>query len=318
MQRSARHSTLNTLDAKRHAFVEGRLQPTPNLSLGLVSRYDRSDNPGDLNFESGVLVSRQFAQRFEVGPSTSYRVRPRTTLSTHYTWTHETLSNDQFDETLQVGRVGLAHQHSPITTWSVNYLGRVFGGPSTPERHHSNAVLAGWTYQPAPGVRFSALGGPRLTSYRGTTFELLAGYLRRTPRHRFGLDFWHGETIVLGIPGPVRVASATSKLSWTVRRELEIGTSVGIFRNTALDLARTRVYHASVVGAWNATEKYILSVSYGADVQRGDIRSVLLNDARARRGVFVVRLTMAPRFRRGAEPTDELNPFSPPVKGAIQ
>jgi hypothetical protein len=317
MQRSARHSTLNTFDAKRHAAVESRVQSTPHLSLGLVGRYDRTDNPGELNFESGVLIARQFAQRSELGPSLSYRIRERTTVSTHYTWTRETLSQ-QFEESLQVGRAGVARQTSPRTTWSLNYLGRVFGGASAPAPHHSNALLAGWTHQLSPTTRLTALGGPRHTTYRGTTFELLAAYIRRTPKHRVGVDFWHGETIVLGIPGPVRVASASSKISWTVRRDLEIGTSVGIFRNTALDRARTRVYHASVVGAWNPSETYILAVSYGADFQRGDIRSAFLSDARARRGVFLVRLTVAPRWRRGPQPPADLMPFSPPVKGAIQ
>jgi hypothetical protein len=313
MQLSAKHSTLNQLDARRHAVLDSRFQTTPQLSFGFVGRYDKTDNPGELNFDSGVIIERQGAQRMELSPSTAYRIRPRTTISSQYTWTHESMAGS-FEEQLNVGRVAVSRQTSTRTAWSVNYLGRAFTGGGQLPTHLSHSVLAGWTHQLSPATRLSVLAGPRSTSYRGITSEVLATFLRRTPASRIVFDYWHGETIVLGISGPVRVSSGSSKLNWTVRRNLELGTHLGVFRNTALDFARTHVYHASVIGAWNPSEKYIVAVSYGLDFQRGDIRSVYLNEARTRRGVFLVRLTVAPRFSRAADDPQ----LTPPVTGAMK
>jgi hypothetical protein len=316
MQMSARHSQLNSLAARRHAVVEGRVRTTPRVSVGLVGRYDRTENPEELLLESGILLERQRAERMELGPSMNYQLRPRTSMTARYTLTHESMA-DRFQENLHVTRVGVTRETSALTSWSASYLGRVFAGPSAPATHYSNAILAGWARRFSPSTRVSLTAGPRVTSYRGTTAEVLATYVRQMPGHRVSFDYWHGETIVLGIPGPVRVHSGSSKLGWTVRHNLEVGTHLGVAQNTTLEAARARVYHASIVSAWSPSETYILGVSYGIDVQRGDIRSVFLNEVPTRRGVFLVRLTVAPRFGRGVLPPDD-GQFPPPVKGVIR
>jgi hypothetical protein len=317
MQHSARHASLTTFDARRHATVDMQMKASPDATFGILGRFDKTETPGELNLESGIFLNRQGARRWELGPSHAYRLDSRTTLNARYTWTHETLRGD-FDADLQVARVGVVRQRSALTTWSAGYLGRVFTGVVGLPIHYSHVPLFGATRRFTPATRGSVYAGPRFTSYRGPSAEVLATVARATPQTRLLLDYWHGETIVLGIPGPVRIHSATSKVSWTVKRTLELGTHLGVFRNTSLDQARTHVYHASVVAAWNPDDTYILSASYGADFQRGDIRSHLLNEAHMRRGVFLVRFTVAPRFTRGIQQPDDPTQFSPPVKGVVR
>ena len=75
------------------------------------------------------------------------------------------------------------------------------------------------------------------------------------------------------------------------------------------------VYHAAIVGAWSR-QPYILSVSYGTDVQKGDIRSRGRADEYVRRGIFLVRLTVAPRLSRAFRPRDEARSASDPPQGS--
>src|SRR5262245_59308678 len=41
-------STLNTVDARRHAFLQTTFRSSPLTTFALVGRYDRSETPGEL------------------------------------------------------------------------------------------------------------------------------------------------------------------------------------------------------------------------------------------------------------------------------
>jgi hypothetical protein len=313
VQRSANHAGLNTFDARRHAMVDVRGQTSPALSLGMAGRYDRSETPGELNLDSGILLDRQMAYRFQLTPSLSYRTDPRTTVSARYDWTSERLSGWPGGD-LQAWHTGVAREVTPRTTLNARYLGRVFSGEIGAQSH---SMLVGWAREMSPGTNLSLEAGPRATSGRGLRAEVLAAWLRRTPRTRLRLDYWRGETIVLGIPGPVEIHSGTANTSWTFRRFFDVGTQVGVFNSHTVMDTDAVVYHAALVGAWTR-QPYILSVSYGTDVQKGDIRSRGAADEYVRRGVFLVRLTVAPRLSRAFRPRGEADQPLTPLKGVIE
>jgi len=58
-----------------------------------------------------------------------------------------------------------------------------------------------------------------------------------------------------------------------------------------------------------------VAASYGADFQRGDVRTSLLSDQHVVRHLFQVRLTLAPRLSRSFKPEDPLRPIGEPTKG---
>jgi len=301
MQRSARHTTPTTLAARRHAMFDGRVRSTPSVLLGLTGLYDRTETASDLSLTSGLLLPRQRAQSIQATPSVAFRVTPLTTITTHYDWTHQALSGAPGSE-LHIAHLGVARRSSPRTTWSVGYFERRF--VDDVESLRSHVGLLGWARELAAGTTLSLQAGPRLSASGGVSPEMQAAFIRRTSGTQFLADYWRGDTMVLGVRGPVEVHRGTTSMTWTLRRRLDLGTTLGLFHTTALDMPGTTLYHASVVSTWRH-EPYILTASYGTDLQRGDLGRSLPGGEQVRRNVLLVRLTVAPRLSRAFRPPDE-------------
>jgi hypothetical protein len=317
MQRAVGYSTLNSLDARRHAVVDAGVQVNPQIRLSLVGRYDVSDRPGDLMFDTGVLLGRQRARRYQATPAIAFRVKPRTTITAQYDATKEALGDDMRGD-MYIARLGVSRMHSTRDTWSVNYLGRTFANgadmfnAASTERSH--AVLFGYSRALAVGTTVSVQGGPRVSSYGNRKPELLANFSRQLRAGRVGLDYWQGETIIMGIRGPVDIQSFSLKSSWALRRSLEIGAHAGVFNSQTLFQGRARVFHPELVLSYSPRAPYVIAGSYGVDFQRGDVRSEFLSDREIVRHVVLVRVTFAPRLSR-IRPAD---PGDPRSKGVLR
>jgi hypothetical protein len=298
-------SSLNTLDARRHALGETRLRTSPFTTLGLALRYDRSETPGEIDVESGVLGERRQAERLEVTPTVARRFGPRTTMTAGYDWTTESLVDGERGA-LHAGRTSLTREISPRTALSGSYVGRLFVDDIT--NHSSHAALFGWSRETAPGTKVEVSAGPKITSYRGLTPEVAATFTRTTNRVQLALDYWHGETIVLGIRGPVAVDGVTSRVTWPVTRRLELGTHAGVSDVSSLDSRTSTIYRGAFVGSWSPGGLYTVAASYGLDWQRGSIRTydeLVRPDGRVLRHVIRLGVTVAPRYGRSILPPDE-------------
>ena len=303
-------SSLNTMDARRHAFIDTKFRSTALTAFGLAGRYDRSETPGEIDIDTGILGPRRTAQRWQVAPNLVRRLNPRAVLTAGYDFTREN-EIDLPSGTLHQGRVAVSHEWTTRSSVVGSYLGRYFVDPS--DRYSSHAVLAGWTREMAPGTHLSVYAGPRLTSYRsGLKPEGSASFKRETPHINLAVDYWHGETIILGIPGPVSVDSGTVRMTWPFRSRWEFGTNLGATDIDTLDLREARVYRTTIIGSWTPRGMYSISASYGVDYQQGDIRRRLDEDVL--RHVFRVSVTVAPRLFRSILPPDE----AARVKGVIR
>jgi hypothetical protein len=299
-QRSAQYPALNMLGAQRTALIDARVHTSPRTFIGLGGRHDRTDSASELNLESGILLGRQIAARTQVTPSASYRLRPRTTITAQYDWTRESLSGYP-GQSLHAARAGMDYLWSARTQWGGRYVARSF--VSAPlDAEYSHTLLMSWSRQITPGANASVQLGPRVSSYSGVRPEVLASFLHRTPHQRFLVDYWHGETIVLGVPGPVGIHSGTTRTSWLLRNHLQISTLIGVFRSMSLTDLRAIVYHGGVGGAWTVREMYTVTAAYRADYQRGDLRGQLPPDGHLTRGVVLVGVTIAPRMKRTFAP----------------
>jgi hypothetical protein len=308
MQRS-NFASLNTLDARRHALGETRLRTSPFTTLGLAMRYDRSETPGEIDFDSGILGERRQAERVQVTPTLARRLGQFTTMTAGYDWTTEHLVDGERG-TLHIGRTGLAREITTHTTLNVSYVGRYFVDDIA--NHSSHGVLFGWDRELAVGTRLTLAGGPKITSYGGLTPEATVTFARATTRSRQALDYWHGETIVLGIQGPVKVDSGTTRLSWPLTRRFEFGTSAGVSYVTTLDEKASTIYRGGLVGSWSPGGMYSVATTYGIDYQEGTIRNAMFvngrlvsPDDRILRHVFRVSVTVAPRYSRSILPPEE-------------
>jgi hypothetical protein len=308
MQR-ANYSTLNTFDARRHALGEARFRTSPMTALGLAFRYDRTETPGEINIETGLLGERRQAERWQVTPTFSRRIGQLATLSGGYDWSSEYLIDGERG-TLHIGRLGVSRDITSRMNLMAQYVGRYFVDEF--DNQSSQGVLFGWSREMAPGTRLTLSAGPKMTSYRGLTPEVSASFIRATNRVRLASDYWHGETIVLGIRGPVRVDSGTTRVTWPITRFTEFGIHAGISDITTIDAREATNYRATLVGSWSPGGIYTVAASYGLDFQQGDIRRrlyldgmPLLVEPEIMRHVFRVSLTVAPRFRRSILPPDE-------------
>jgi hypothetical protein len=308
MQRS-NFSSLNTLDARRHALGETRLRTSPFTTLGLTMRYDRSETPGEIDVESGVLGERRQAERLQIAPSVARRLGERALFTAGYDWTTEHLVDGERG-TLHIARASVSRDVTARTTLTGSYIGRYFADDY--DTHRSHGSLFGVTRELAPGTRLAVSAGPKLTSYRGVTPEASVAFTRTTPRRRLALDYWHGETIVLGIAGPVNVNSVTGRVSWPLTRRVEVGTHLGVSDVTTLENRTSTIYRGNLVGSWSPGGIYTVAASYGLDFQQGSIRNpiflddeALVFDDRLLRHVFRVSVTVAPRYGRSILPPDE-------------
>jgi hypothetical protein len=313
MLRSADFSSLNDLEARRHGRADAIYHQTSRLTFEVDSHYDRSDEAGELNFETGFLLPRTRATRWEVGPSFTYKATPVMTVLGTYGWIQEGLE-DVMVQDEHVGRLLITRQLSDRASLTGGYIGRRFvNGLDT---QTSNAAVGGAAYQLGPFTMFSVQAGPRLSSRGGVEPEVIASLVRRSPTlFGYAIDYWSGQSIILGVLGPVEVKSATARAAWPVRRNIEIGGATGYFRSESEIQGQARVYHVEAVAAWTLQPFYTISASYGADFQHGDIRTSFLNEQDVVRHVFQVRLTVAPRLSRTIQQPGPLVPLAGEPRG---
>ncbi len=301
MQRS-NHSSLNALDARRHAMFDAKIRSSSLTTWGLAGRYDRADTPGDIDFESGILTDRQNAQRWQFTPSVIHRVAERTNFTALYDFTTENLVSEERNN-LHVGRTGVSRQLSPRSSLSGEYIGRLFADDVA--EHHSHAMVMGWTRALRQFTSLTVQAGPRWTSYRGLVPEVAVSLARDGRTVKAGVDYSHGETIILGVSGPVQVDTGSARLTVVPTRRIEFGIRAGASSILTLDERAATIYRGTLLGSWTVAGPFTVTASYSADYQLGDIRRSLFRDDRVLRHVARVGLTIAPSFSRSFLPPDE-------------
>jgi hypothetical protein len=299
------HRDLTMIDARRHADTTIHYRTTNATTLGLMAQYDRTETPGEINLGTGILSDRRQAQRWEVSPNFAHRVRPHTSVTGSYDFVAESLV-DNGTGRMQVARAGLSQIVSARSTVSGVVQERHFADPTDASNaSDSVAVLGGWDHQFSPSSRFSLQAGPRVSSYRGLEPEVNAGVTRATPHLTVGADYSHGETIVLGIRGPVTFDGGGARVTWAFRRTMEISSHSAATAINTLDQHSLTSYRQTFIASWSPGGFYTFNASYGVDYQQGNIRHNVFSDTDVWRHVFGVSVTVAPRYSRSIKGPDD-------------
>jgi hypothetical protein len=303
----AQHSnfgTLTTIDARRHAMVDLHYKTSPAMTVGFGTRYDRSQTPGDVDLDTGFLGDRLQAHRIQITPSLEYRIRRGTFARASYDWVDERVIEGANGQ-LRTLRSGLTQEWGQRANLTASFTSRQFVDRF--ETNSSTTALVGAERVIAPGTRISFQAGPRFSTYRAVRPEVLAGYVRSTDKVGIVVDYWHGETIVIGINGPVAVDNLAARAVFPLTQNIEIGTHTGVAGLSSIDATRATVYRGTLVATWKPRDSwYTVGGSYGIDYQLGDIRHgrVFLDGVefipheRVLRHVLRVSLTVAPRLSR--------------------
>lgn len=301
MQRS-NHASLNQLDARRHAMADLKWKKSTVTTMAFTSRYDRTDTPGEIDLDSGLIFARRNAQRWELAPSFMHQIGQRTTFNALYDYTTENLVNDSAG-TLHTARTSLSRALSERTSISGGYVGRYF--LDTVSEHQSHAALVGWTRKMAQFTTLSFNAGPRWTTYRGIQPEVSASLARDGRKFDGGLDYAHGETIILGVLGPVQVDTGTARVNIAATRKTDFGLHFGASKILTIDERAATVYRGTIVGSHSLGGPFTLAASYSADYQLGDVRRNFFRDEKVLRHVVRVGVTIAPSFNKSFLPPDE-------------
>lgn len=301
MQRS-NHTALNALDARRHAMVDAKWRRSSLTTWGLGARYDRTDSPGEIDLDSGLIFDRRNAQRWQVTPGVTRRFGQRNSFTALYDWTTENLVNDSHGS-LHVARTTLSREVSERMSISGGYVGRLFVDEAA--EHQSHAALVGWSRRLRQFTTLTLYAGPRWTTYRGLVPEASASLARDGRTLKVGLDYSHGETIILGVSGPVQVDTGSARINVAATRKIELGFHAAASKILTLDQRAANVYRGTVVGSWSIGGPYTIAASYSADYQLGDVRRNFFRDERVLRHVVRLGVTIAPSFSRSFLPPDE-------------
>jgi hypothetical protein len=135
--------------------------------------------------------------------------------------------------------------------------------------------------------------------------EVSASLARDGRTLKYGIDYSHGETIILGVSGPVQVDTGAARIVLAPTRKTEFGLHTAASTILTLDERAATVYRGTLVGSWSVGGPFTLSASYSADYQLGDIRRNLFRDERVLRHVVRFGVTIAPSFSRSFLPPDE-------------
>jgi hypothetical protein len=299
------HRDLTMVDARRHGDATFKYRTTSMTTLGFLGMYDRTSTPGEINIGTAILSERRQAQRWEVSPNFDHRVRQHTSIAGSYDYIAESLV-DNGTGRMQTGRIGLSQILSDRTTATGWLLARHFADPSDATNgSDSVAVLGGWDHQLSPATRFSIQAGPRVSSYRGLEPEINAGVARKTPRLDSALEYYHTETIVLGIRGPVVLNGGSLRVTWPFRPRMEISSHSAVSAIDTLDLHRLTNFHQVFIASWSPGGFYTLNASYGIDYQQGNIRHNVFSSADVTRQIFGISVSVAPRYSRSIKEPDD-------------
>ena len=299
------HGDLTMIDARRHGDATFKYRTTPMTTLGFMGQYDRSSNPGEINIGTGILSERRQAQRWEVSPNFAHRFHQHTSVTGSYDYIAESLV-DNGTGRMQTARVGLSQILSERSTATGWVMARHFADPTDATNgSNSVAVLGAWDRQLSPATRFSIQAGPRVSSYRGLEPEINAGIARKTPRLDAALEYYHTETIVLGIRGPVVLNGGSARVTWPFRPRMEISSHSAISAIDTLDQHRLTSYRQTFIASWSPGGFYTFNASYGVDYQQGNIRRNVFTDADVIRHIFGVSVSVAPRYSRSIKEPDD-------------
>ena len=170
------------------------------------------------------------------------------------------------------------------------------------------AASLGWSRELAPGTRVSLFAGPKVTSYRRPhAGSRTPRSMRTTNRIGSALDYWHGETIILGVVGPVRADSVTIRFDLAADPPLRARRPRRRLRCHDARCARKRTnYRSTLVLSWTPGGLIPSPRPMASTTRTASIRNRVFLDGEpfVRRPDIAARVSRKPDRRAAVQPLD--------------
>lgn len=269
----AKNSGLNSLLMRQDAGIELEYLPDRLMTLGFAAGYDETENPGELNLQSGVDLPRSPARRYTFSPSAAYRLDPRMTAFFDYSYSHDALQGG-INVNTHVIDTAIARQLNRTDSLRFGYTYRRFAF-DTGNVSDSHLAMLEWAHQFSPRTSFTAAAGPRFTE-SFTDFELearLAVDHLLNEQDRLSAFYERSETTAIGQPLPIEVNTIGASLvyswdpDWQVRMTPDYSRGVMTFPRRGDAVVDS--YRFNLETIYNLTDSLYLVGGYGYSLQQG-------------------------------------------------
>jgi hypothetical protein len=302
-ERFAEHRELSRVDARQHAIAGIEYRPSERMLIELGAELSRTQRPGELSPETGLVFGRASAQRSAASVSITRRLTPTRTGTIGYEYSEDRLSGG-IAIRAHAATLSTDRRLSLRDTLTSGYrFGEFyFGGPSAT----SHALSLGWTRAITQHISLSVDGGPNVTQ-ETPGFDTAVTLRGRFKSSEVSMAYARTQTTVFAVAGIVQAQSLGAMTIFRPSRRLQIQLAPAVYRSERGPL-QADVYRVLVGAVRELSANFAVEASVDASQQRGGLYQGLASQT-IRRHEAIVRLIARPRPRTSTgEPQGGLTP----------
>ena len=291
-ERFANHVELTRADARQHGAVGVEYRPTRRLTLAADGELSTTQNPGELNAETGLTYTRATARRITAHSAVTRQFRRITTGTVDYSFTDDRLAG--LEIRAHTARIGTEHHVSSRNTVTLDYRLQqfVFDDTAATLSTTAHSLNVGWARAITRRASFSLAAGPRVTNGAPAP-EASASIAYQLRSADLSLAYARTNTTIIGLAGTAAIESVTADATWSAGRSLHGRVSPGYFQSTHAQL-RARVYRMTAEIDRRIAKDLSLGVALEDSIQRGSLYPALAGDTIPRRAVVIKLVAAAP------------------------
>jgi hypothetical protein len=260
--------TLNKALARQDAAIELHHRTSRRIALDARTSYVDTRTPRELNLESGIVVGRARAKRFESSSAMTYDWSRSARIHLDYTFTTDALVGGEMSRFHNAGFALETNSAARRNTQRIDYRIRQFGFS---DQHSEiwHVVTVGWSRALTRMTTFDAALGPRLSN--GTIRpEIAASLNHRGHRGDLSASFSRTQATAIGEGGSFEMQRLAAGFAHHIRRHMTL-TARPAFTLGSGQLGRVSVYALELEAAAHPKRGLSVVASSGLGWQKGTL-----------------------------------------------
>jgi hypothetical protein len=292
-ERFERHPELTTMNARRHGELGMTYAPTRRLTITAASDASGTQNPGELNRDTGLSFTRAAARHLAARGSIARRFDRETTATIGYAYASDSLLGS-LDTRVQELRLAAEHRLSSRDTTRSSYRVQRFAFSGTefePSTTIVHTLSVGLTRSITRQTTVAIDAGPTVNG-GSVSAEVMAGLQHHTTSFDYSVNYGRTQAIVLGLAGTAVTQSVTTTAAWALRRALQIRVSPAFYQ-TRLAFERADVGRVSIDVLRTLTPGVSLEFGFDSGIQHGTLHPTT-EDAAILHRTTTIRIVASP------------------------